>query len=36
MNVDKKKLTPFVLITIFFLMLGLSFSLFPCMIYFVG
>tara|TARA_Y100000768_G_scaffold313520_1_gene248267 strand:- start:500 stop:1051 length:552 start_codon:yes stop_codon:yes gene_type:complete len=29
MNVDKKKLTPFVLITIFFLMLGLSFAAVP-------
>ena len=29
MNVDKKKLTPFVLITIFFLMLGLSFATVP-------
>ena len=29
MNVDKKKLTPFVLITIFFLMLGLSFVAVP-------
>ena len=35
MNIDKKKLTPIVLVSIFLVMLGLSFAAVPFMIYFV-